>query len=90
MASLRWAPKTAGGPVGMYPLTDSPIVTTSHSKGTTTLVFCKQKTAYEIKYGVVGSEMCIRDRFVVAVEGDKAEAAATSCVRVQMLSLIHM
>ena len=22
----------------------------------------KQKTAYEIKYGLVGSEMCIRDR----------------------------
>ena len=26
-------------------------------------VLCfKQKTAYEIKYGLVGSEMCIRDR----------------------------
>ena len=27
-------------------------------------VFCfvKQKTAYEIEYGLVGSEMCIRDR----------------------------
>ena len=24
--------------------------------------FCKQKTAYEIYYGLVGSEMCIRDR----------------------------
>ena len=24
--------------------------------------FCKQKTAYEIEYGLVGSEMCIRDR----------------------------
>ena len=24
--------------------------------------YIKQKTAYEIKYGLVGSEMCIRDR----------------------------
>ena len=24
--------------------------------------FFKQKTAYEIEYGLVGSEMCIRDR----------------------------
>ena len=24
--------------------------------------FCKQKTAYEIWYGLVGSERCIRDR----------------------------
>ena len=23
---------------------------------------CKQKTAYESEYGLVGSEMCIRDR----------------------------
>ena len=27
------------------------------------LFFFKQKTAYEIKYGHVGSEMCIRDRY---------------------------
>ena len=28
------------------------------------MLFCfsKQKTAYEIEYGLVGSEMCIRDR----------------------------
>ena len=26
------------------------------------VVFFKQKTAYEIEYGLVGSEMCIRDR----------------------------
>ena len=26
------------------------------------LFFFKQKTAYEIEYGLVGSEMCIRDR----------------------------
>ena len=25
-------------------------------------VFFKQKTAYDIEYGLVGSEMCIRDR----------------------------
>ena len=25
-------------------------------------VFFKQKTAYDIQYGLVGSEMCIRDR----------------------------
>ena len=25
--------------------------------------FFKQKTAYEIQYGLVGSEMCIRDRY---------------------------
>ena len=35
--------------------------------------FCKQKTAYEIYYGLVGSEMCIRDRpydesFIEALE----------------------
>ena len=26
-----------------------------------TVFFFKQKTAYEIQYGLVGSEMCIRD-----------------------------
>ncbi len=26
------------------------------------LFFVKEKTAYEIEYGLVGSEMCIRDR----------------------------
>ena len=26
--------------------------------------FFKQKTAYEIQYGLVGSEMCIRDRII--------------------------
>ena len=29
------------------------------------MVFFKQKTAYDIWYGLVGSEMCIRDRAVV-------------------------
>ena len=28
-------------------------------------VFFKQKTAYDIEYGLVGSEMCIRDRGMV-------------------------
>ena len=28
--------------------------------------FFKQKTAYEIQYGLVGSEMCIRDRYTRA------------------------
>ena len=32
--------------------------------------FCKKKTAYEIEYGLVGSEMCIRDR------GDGAHTTA--------------
>ena len=31
--------------------------------------FFKQKTAYEIEYGLVGSEMCIRDRFPVVTPG---------------------
>ena len=26
--------------------------------------FCKQKTAYDIEYGLGGAEMCIRDRVV--------------------------
>ena len=40
----------------------------------------KQKTAYEIKYGIVGSEMCIRDSVVhrpqVDVEPDVTAIAA--------------
>ena len=31
--------------------------------------FFKQKTAYEIQYGLVGSEMCIRDSFISAANG---------------------
>ena len=31
--------------------------------GLNTFFFFKQKTAYEILSGLVGSEMCIRDRF---------------------------
>ena len=33
--------------------------------------FFKQKTAYEIEYGLVGSEMCIRDRSTPAPATDK-------------------
>ena len=33
------------------------------------LFFFKQKTAYEIQYGLVGSEMCIRDRSICFVTG---------------------
>ena len=40
--------------------------------------FFKQKTAYEIQYGLVGSEMCIRDRYlgidnVLVLRGDAAK-----------------
>ena len=42
--------------------------------------FFKQKTAYDIEYGLVGSEMCIRDRYMaisaleIPVEEAPAEA----------------
>ena len=36
--------------------------------------FFKQKTAYEIEYGIVGSEMCIRDRERDGDDGKAAEA----------------
>ena len=29
--------------------------------------FFKQKTAYEIRLSLVGSEMCIRDRYIIVV-----------------------
>ena len=35
--------------------------------------FFKQKTAYEIQYGLVGSEMCIRDRFSGEIEVQETE-----------------
>ena len=35
--------------------------------------FCKQKTAYEVLRSLVGSEMCIRDRFM----NDRIDAAKT-------------
>ena len=41
--------------------------------------FFKQKTAYEIQYGLVGSEMCIRDR----VETDEE-----ACAQYQNLALV--
>ena len=38
--------------------------------------FFKQKTAYEIQYGLVGSEMCIRDRQFLGhpIRGDELYA----------------
>ena len=36
----------------------------------------KQKAAYEIEYGLVGSEMCIRDRFFT-VMGDSFSKSFT-------------
>ena len=39
--------------------------------------FLKKKTAYEIKYGLVGSEMCIRDRF----EGSLTAAQVVGGIR---------
>ena len=38
--------------------------------------FFKQKTANEIEYGLVGSEMCIRDRAQIAKEKMKARPEA--------------
>ena len=35
-------------------------------------IFFKQKTAYEISLGLVGSEMCIRDRFATPLTGEKS------------------
>ena len=47
--------------------------------------FFKQKTAYEIEYGLVGSEMCIRDRSMGAAvelfEGSRALAVDRSRFR---------
>src|SRR5660397_282343 len=43
--------------------------------------FFKQKTAYEIRLSLVGSEMCIRDRNIAAncgMAGDMMPAAVTS------------
>ena len=63
--------------------------------------FFKQKTAYEIEYGLVGSEMCIRDSpgdgTVVNFGGLLVDAgtvyrliATSSFVGIQALSLIHI
>ena len=49
--------------------------------------FFKQKTAYEIEYGLVGSEMCIRDRnapivrFTAKVTAVMPMTVAISCAR---------
>ena len=63
--------------------------------------FFKQKTAYEVLRSLVGSEMCIRDRFgcrddvliedhvVVGREGD-SQPVANLGVAVDGLSLIHI
>ena len=41
--------------------------------------FFKQKTAYEVKYGLVGSEMCIRDRSTAGgTTSSMASRSATS------------
>eukprot|EP00831_Metopus_contortus_P082917 TRINITY_DN9075_c0_g1_i1.p2 TRINITY_DN9075_c0_g1~~TRINITY_DN9075_c0_g1_i1.p2 ORF type:complete len:120 (+),score=41.58 TRINITY_DN9075_c0_g1_i1:115-474(+) len=40
--------------------------------------FFKQKTAYEMQRGLVGSEMCIRDRYQRRVHGAFASSAAAS------------
>ena len=39
--------------------------------------FFKQKTAYEIEYGLVGSEMCIRDRAGVRSANEKISGMNT-------------
>ena len=38
--------------------------------------FFKQKTAYEIQYGLVGSEMCIRDRSSEGEEGEEGDESS--------------
>ena len=54
----------------------------------------KQKTAYEMKDGLVGSEMCIRDRtnaeawFNIALHPQKPEGSLGRTA--QDLSLIHI
>jgi len=42
-------------------------------------MFCKQKTAYESEYGLVGSEMCIRDSFCLAWPDGKRSLFARLC-----------
>eukprot|EP00831_Metopus_contortus_P040371 TRINITY_DN31629_c0_g1_i1.p1 TRINITY_DN31629_c0_g1~~TRINITY_DN31629_c0_g1_i1.p1 ORF type:complete len:170 (+),score=47.82 TRINITY_DN31629_c0_g1_i1:24-533(+) len=44
--------------------------------------FFKQKTAYEMQRGLVGSEMCIRDRYQRRVHGVAAKALNTKFARV--------
>ena len=42
--------------------------------------FFKQKTAYEISACLVGSEMCIRDRYNVDIMGDLLDELESSGV----------
>ena len=44
-------------------------------KGSRVVFFFKQKTAYEIEYGLEGSEMCIRDRICSNMEAIAADEA---------------
>eukprot|EP00658_Telonema_sp_P-2_P074436 TRINITY_DN6365_c0_g1_i1.p2 TRINITY_DN6365_c0_g1~~TRINITY_DN6365_c0_g1_i1.p2 ORF type:complete len:168 (+),score=58.06 TRINITY_DN6365_c0_g1_i1:70-573(+) len=48
--------------------------------------FFKQKTAYEMLRSLVGSEMCIRDRYQRRVRGFSSIAMATAMRAVQRLS----
>ena len=41
-------------------------------------IFFKQKTAYEISEGLVGSEMCIRDSFLGTGSDDPEDAETAS------------
>ena len=41
--------------------------------------FFKQKTAYEIKYGLVGSEMCIGDRARPSAQRCETGGVGISC-----------
>ena len=63
--------------------------------------FCKQKTAYEMLRSLVGSEMCIRDRFFAdsCAAGGDVDKGRFNCIvllrtlafgAVQGLSLIHI
>ena len=63
--------------------------------------FFKQKTAYEMLRSLVGSEMCIRDRFNTAPErslDQRMEALSRAnevrsrraALKTQLLSLIHI
>ena len=62
-------------------------------------IFFKQKTAYEISLGLVGSEMCIRDRGWTVFTGSSGDrvfgglqlkSGAWSFVSAVYLSLIHI
>mgnify|MGYP002682456227 CR=1 FL=1 len=46
--------------------------------------FFKQKTAYEIEYGLVGSEMCIRDRYPVVRKNPRTREALAGTIPVRI------